>query len=285
MQSCIGAVTLTSKQAKSLKVKPRSRISPQMERCSLLLSANESFASAEKDIEVLTGMKLSHSSHHRRARDNSVAWSQAVDPVRELSLDGGKVRLRTAKGEESQWRDYKAVALHGSCCGARFQDNEDLAHWVGQQPLADEVSVVGDGHPGIWNLAAECVDDGQRREVLDWYHLMENLHRVGGSNQRLAEVKEQLWRGEVDDARAAFGDWQAQPAANFVSYLERHRLRLPNYAQRQAEGLVIGSGEVESTIKRLASRIKISGAQWLSESVNPMLRLRCAYLNGNLTAA
>jgi hypothetical protein len=285
MQSCIGAVTLTSKQAQSLQVEPRSRISPQMERCSLLLSANESFASAEKDIEVLTGMKVSHSTQHRRARNNSVAWGQAVDPVSELSLDGGKVRLRTAKGEESQWRDYKAVALHGSSCGARFQDNEGLADWVGQQPLADEVSVVGDGHPGIWNLAAECVGDGQRREVLDWYHLVENLHKVGGSNQRLAEVREHLWRGEVSDARTAFADWDAKPAANFVSYLERHCQRLPNYAQRQTQGLVIGSGEVESTIKRLASRIKISGAQWLPESVNPMLRLRCAYLNGTLAAA
>jgi hypothetical protein len=268
-----------------LKVKARSRISAHLEHCSLLLSANESFANAEKDIEVLTGMKVSHSTHHRRARENSLTWGNAVASTSALSLDGGKVRLRTAKGEESQWRDYKAVALHGSLCSARFQENEDLARWVAQQPLAAQVSVLGDGHPGIWNLAAECVDDSQRCEVLDWYHLMENLHRVGGSNQRLAEVREQLWRGEVDAAQLAFADWQAPQAANFVSYLERHRQRLPNYAQRQAEGLAIGSGEVESTIKRIGSRIKISGAQWLPESVNPMLRLRCAYLNGLLNAA
>jgi hypothetical protein len=92
-------------------------------------------------------------------------------------------------------------------------------------------------------------------------------------------VREQLWHGEVSEAQEAFLGWEAKPAANFVSYLERHRQRLPNYAQRQADGRVIGSGEVESTIKRLGSRIKISGAQWLPESVNPMLRLRCAYLN------
>lgn len=279
MQSCVGAVTITSKQAKLLEVKPRSRLSPQMERCSLLLSANESFANAETDMEVLTGMKLSHSTHHRRARDNSLGWGQAVETVNELSLDGGKVRLRTPEGEESHWRDYKAVALHGSLCSARFQSNDDLAQWVSQQPLADEVSVVGDGHPGVWNLAADCVDDERRCEVLDWYHLMENLHQVGGSNQRLAEVREQLWHGEVSEAQEAFLDWEAKPAANFVSYLERHRQRLPNYAQRQADGQVIGSGEVESTIKQLGSRIKISGAQWSLESVNPILRLRCAYLN------
>lgn len=272
-------MTVTSKQAQLLQVKPRSRLSPQMERCSLLLSANESFANAETDIAALTGMKISHSTHHRRARDNGLGWGEAEETSRAISLDGGKVRLRTAEGEESQWRDYKAVALHDSLCSARFQDNDDLAGWVAQQPLTAVVTVVGDGHPGIWNLAADCVDDERRCEVLDWYHLMENLHKVGGSNQRLAVVREQLWRGKVDEAQAAFVDWDAKPAANFVSYLERHRQRLPNYAQRQVEGLAIGSGEVESTIKQLGARLKIAGAQWSSESVNPMLRLRCAYLN------
>jgi hypothetical protein len=51
-------VTITSQQTKSLKVKPHSRLSPQMERCSLLLSANESFANAETDIEVHFGSDL-----------------------------------------------------------------------------------------------------------------------------------------------------------------------------------------------------------------------------------
>jgi len=250
-----------------------------MERCSLLLSANESFANAEEDMEVLTGMKLSHSTHHRRARNNALSWGQTSDPVKELSLDGGKVRLRTPNGQESHWRDYKAVALHGSLCSGRFQDNDGLARWVNQQPLAEKVSVVGDGHPGVWNLAAQCIDDDRRCEVLDWYHLMENLHRVGGSNQRLAQVREQLWSGQVSDAQASFADWDAKPVSNFMNYLDRHRHRLPNYAQRQRDGLVIGSGEVESTIKQLGSRLKITGAQWCASSVTPMLRLRCAYLN------
>ncbi|WP_281166979.1 hypothetical protein [Baaleninema simplex] len=40
-----------------------------------------------------------------------------------MSVDGGKVRLRTPKGQESLWRDYKAIALHGQVCAAVFQDN------------------------------------------------------------------------------------------------------------------------------------------------------------------
>ncbi|MBG1240223.1 ISKra4 family transposase, partial [Nostoc sp. NZL] len=45
----------------------------------------------------------------------------------------------------------------------------------------------------------------------------------------------------------------------------------------------IGSGAVESAIKQIGARIKISGAQWNVDSVNHILSIRCAYLNGLLT--
>lgn len=35
---------------------------------------------------------------------------------------------------------------------------------------------------------------------------MENLHKVGGSNQRLRQAKSYLWKGLVDDAIAVFDD-------------------------------------------------------------------------------
>jgi len=38
----------------------------------------------------------------------------ALQGVSEVSIDGGKVRLRSQiKGVESYWRDYKAVRLQG----------------------------------------------------------------------------------------------------------------------------------------------------------------------------
>ena len=42
----------------------------------------------------------------------------------------------------------------------------------------------------------------------------------------------------------------------------------------------IGSGAVESGIKQIARRVKISGASWESEHVGQVLAHRCAYLNG-----
>jgi len=46
----------------------------------------------------------------------------------------------------------------------------------------------------------------------------------------------------------------------------------------------LGSGTVESTIKRIGLRVKLSGAQWNIESVSSILSLRCAYLNGQLSS-
>jgi hypothetical protein len=42
----------------------------------------------------------------------------------------------------------------------------------------------------------------------------------------------------------------------------------------------IGSGAVESGIKQISRRIKISGAQWREDNVPQVLAHRCAYLNG-----
>jgi hypothetical protein len=47
-------------------------------------------------------------------------------------------------------------------------------------------------------------------EVLDWFHLMENLHKVGGSLKRLKQAKNFLWKGQVSEAiakeRSAFSN-------------------------------------------------------------------------------
>lgn len=95
-------------------------------------------------------------------------------------------------GARGEWRDYQAVSLHGNICGAYFQENEQLLRWVNRQRLASVVTCLGDGHDGVWNLIGGIIPKSCRREVLDWYHLVENLYWVGGSLKRLQKVKELL---------------------------------------------------------------------------------------------
>jgi hypothetical protein len=42
----------------------------------------------------------------------------------------------------------------------------------------------------------------------------------------------------------------------------------------------LGSGAIESTIKQIDRRTKISGAQWKTENIPQVLAHGCAYLNG-----
>lgn len=189
------------------------------------------------------------------------------------------MRLRTAKGQGSQWRDYKAVTLHDHLCEAWLQDNEALVSWVNEQPLAAVLTCLGDGHDGVWNLIASITPIEQRREILDWYHLVENLYKVGGSLQRLTQVKTDLWHGRIESAVAALIAWNAPQVENFLSYLRKHHHRIPNYGSYQNQGICIGSGAVESTVKRIGLRLKLSGAQWKQDNVAQVLKQRCAYLN------
>lgn len=62
---------------------------------------------------------------------------------------------------------------------------------------------------------------------------------------------------------------------------KQNRHRIVNYDYYQREQICsIGSGAVESAIKQISRRVKISGAQWNEDNVPQVLAHRCAYLNG-----
>jgi hypothetical protein len=275
---------MTRKQAEKLKVKSWSQLSSQLEKCCLLLSANESYQRTSEDLQVLTGIKVSASSQQRLVQRYSFPVWMGSNPVEAMSIDGGKVRLRTPKGEKSVWNDYKAIQIHGQGVCAHFKDNDALIDWANSQLLGELFGGLGDGHAGIWNIFAKIGCRTQRREILDWYHLVENLYKIPGSENRLQRVKTLLWTGQVDASIEQLVDCNSSEAHNFIQYLQTHRSRLLNYEALQQQGFDIGSGAVESAIKQIGARIKISGAQWAEKNVPQALKHRCAYLNGYFTA-
>ncbi len=81
---------------------------------------------------------------------------------------------------------------------------------------------------GVLNNAAE---------ILDWYHLKENLYKVGGSLKRLKTAETYLWQGRVEEASALFVDLKKKSAQNFIKYLKKHLERIVNYQYFSSEGL------------------------------------------------
>ncbi len=170
------------------------------------------------------------------------------------------------------------MRLHEQGTQAFFQDNPVLVDWVNHQPLAEIVTCVGDGDDGVWNIITQLAPEKKRREILDWDHLMENRPNVGGSIRRLRKAESLLWRGQVDETQALFVNLTGKQAQNFCDYLEKHRHRIVNYEYFQSEQICsIGSGAVESAVKQIDRRTKISGAQWNIENVPQVLAHRCAY--------
>jgi len=58
--------------------------------------------------------------------------------------------------------------------------------------------------------------------------------------------------------------------------LEKHRLRIVNEEQLSTQKACFGGwGAVESAVKQIDRRLKISGLLWLMKNVNQMRSLRC----------
>lgn len=112
--------------------------------------------------------------------------------------------------------------------------------YVNSQRLVNPLVCLGDGHPGVWNLVQEFGIDFERWEILDWYHLKENLYKVGGSLKRLKNVEALLWQGNVEATQAILASCRGQNVKNFCAYLERHRQRIVNYDYYQTEQLCKG---------------------------------------------
>jgi len=71
---------------------------------------------------------------------------------------------------------------------------------------------------------------------LDWYHLKQNLYKVGGVK---AISKLRLCCGRVMTASALLINCRRKQARNFCAYLSKHRRRIVNYSYYQAEQLSV----------------------------------------------
>ena len=83
-------------------------------------------------------------------------------------------------------------------------------------------------YPGIWNLFEEIGATEQRQEILDWYHLKENLYKVGGSALRLKQAESLLRSREVNQVIAILAG-----VINFLPHPSPPRSRGPGVRNSQ----------------------------------------------------
>ncbi len=118
-----------------------------------------------------------HSTQQRLVSRQELPLAEALQAVFEVSMDGGKARLRGAKAKGSHWRDY-TVRVQRIYYNARFQDNQSLIDLVNSQPLTNPLVCLGDGHDRIWNLVGQLATGETRWEILDWYSNPASVVRI-----------------------------------------------------------------------------------------------------------
>jgi hypothetical protein len=235
----------------------------------------------------------------------------ADKPVLVVALDGAHEPTRPKAGRDEkrgpgQWKEAKGVRCYLALPDERIvqlaswhqiQDAEamrrDLAQIAARIPQDEvRIALLGDGASWIWNSLTEAFPTG--RTILDYYHCKEHLYEVanahyGDTPQAVQWVEATLVRlaeDRVGDVIAALRRMQpttikaAQAIDELIIYLQNQRERL-GYDECKAQGMPIGSGGIESANKFIGHvRLKRSGAWWVIENGNGMLRLRCALYNG-----
>jgi Uncharacterised protein family (UPF0236) len=275
--------------------------------------------------EKLTVVDVAPSREEILRRIASVSAGRFRRPVLVLGIDGAYVPTRPDSAREpqegrrhtrakrarwrGQWRDAKGLRFY-LLDGERIvhvlswhqvQSDEQLGETLKQIKAAglipeDQVRlcVVCDGAEWIWKHVQALFP--QARQVLDYYHCAQYLHRVakahyGASVQAIEWVEAtmtRLYLGKVGlvlrglRRMQAQSDEAAKAIANCWDYLDEHRGRT-HYRQLRRGGYPLGSGGIESSNKFICHvRLKRSGAWWYESNSNHMLALRCAKYNGTL---
>jgi hypothetical protein len=273
----------------------------------------------------LTVLDVAPSRQEIERRIASVSAGRFRRPVLVLGIDGAYVPTRpeSARGRRpgqgrsrakralwhGQWRDAKGFRLYlldgdrvvHVLSWHQVQHEEQLGEALKQVKEASVIPeeqvrlcVVGDGAAWIWKHVQALFP--QARQVLDYYHCAQYLHRVAkahyNSSVQAVEWVEatmtRLYLGKVGVVLGGLRRMQAQSdeaekaMANCWDYLNAHRGRTA-YQKLRRGGYPLGSGGIESSNKFICHvRLKRSGAWWYEVNSNQMLALRCAKYNGTL---
>lgn len=170
---------------------------------------------------------------------------------------------------------------------------------------AKKVIFLGDGADWIWNRVPTVAEraglqEGQWVAAVDIYHVMEHVHpalnAVWGANTKRVKkerkrVKKLLLAGKVDKVLRFLAGLapkrtheDANPVQGCIYYIQERRA-LMDYGRLRAAGLPVGSGAIESAIRRVINlRIKAPGTFWCEDTAEAVLYMRAQLLANNWQA-
>jgi hypothetical protein len=223
-----------------------------------------------------------------------------------VSLDGGRMNIR-GQG----WKEFKAGAIFDLVATPELDQETgewvDAVHGVNmayravlgsvdefapalwalaverQVPHAADVAVVADGADWIWNLADDLFPDAV--QIVDWYHATEYLAHAAEALYPTDLQAAQAWqKARRDDLFLGQTHKLIEPLQRAgltaqADYFRTHTRRM-QYHEFHEQDYPIGSGTVESGIKRFKHRLAGPGMRWSRPAAERMLVLRATVLSG-----
>ena len=231
-----------------------------------------------------------------------------------IETDGAALNTRTKDENGSSWRENKLGEIFSS---------DNIRHWTDKKGNSQHrimkkeyISYVGsseqfkkhlfacalrngygkysqtvilsDGAAWIRNIKEELFPEAQ--QILDYYHLCENVNEYAKHLFKMDEDKYKPWARDVCEALKA-GEYErvlrgldstgckttCDCPVNLYGYIQNNVANI-DYPTYIAKGYFIGSGSIESGNKLvLQQRLKQSGMRWNVECAQPILSLRAKY--------
>jgi hypothetical protein len=163
---------------------------------------------------------------------------------------------------------------------------------------ADQVLFIADGAPWIWKRVPSLVQAlrlkvHQVYELVDFYHAVEHLGQVAAQRKDWSAKARSRWRtqqrrlllrGQVEQViaavRAICRGRNSKTIRTHRDYFIKNQKRMA-YAELKAKKLPIGSGAIESAVRRVVNlRLKGASIFWCRQSAEAILLLRSYYKSG-----
>ena len=163
---------------------------------------------------------------------------------------------------------------------------------------ATEVQYISDGADCLWkrvHLVEKAVKEkgAQFFCLLDYYHMKGYLHAMAGAAKDWTKKKRTQWirkmtaflfngdtkSFEREITKLQKGSRRGSVLRTSGNYLLKHvRAGHMDYGEMRRRKFPIGSGVIESTIRRVVNlRLKGASVYWKESTANDMLLLRCLY--------
>jgi len=286
----------------------------QMCRIGSKLTFEESEEELNELLDIQTNAKqIERLCHHYGEALNQIDWrATCCDGIRlripfdrqlYISMDGSMLLTRD---KEQAWKEVKLCRMFYNTDRVEsvsknrnmITDSHYVAHLGGHEVFLNKVSEVipldanavfiADGAKWIWNW----VDDYYPKciQILDFYHCKghlccfakeyftekEALIWVEDSIDKLKTERVELFLKELE--KLPDKNKELQKSKNkLLAYLTNNKKRI-NYGKFLRQGLLIGSGPIESANREvIQKRMKLSGQRWTVQGAKQMLNLRTCY--------